>query len=451
MGTNGGHEHTEASAGIPGDRQIIVELEPDRAAVGTVLTLNLPGRDGAPHPVSFRVPAGVSDGTLLKVPQRAGPGVPGSATEVFYVRVRVTGGTTPDATSPLAPPTAPASPMTASWISARNGSEGRGRRWRALGLGALLVVAAGAVALAAPGGGGTADGTTASTGPSRLQSGDRTPSPTVTPALTLAEYTQTVNQAEASLAQGFGRLRAARTPAAVSSAAMTLGASLRRESDALRSVLPPEQVKAAHEALFPALNALGSDVEALVGLADERAVCAGPSATATAARSDGATQLRKALSALKAAASSTAFRIGSSLPEAAPLPERRLANGTSIRSAKGGRGQLTVENGGKADAVVTLSPSGTATATVQVYVRGSSTAKVTRIPDDVYDAYMTFGTDWDAASRLFTRTCTFQRFDRTVHFQTTALTYSTNRISITPVRNGNATVSDVDPDDFPTG
>jgi hypothetical protein len=313
------------------------------------------------------------------------------------------------------------------------------------------MVAAGAVALYAGGEGGTAPAGTATSGSSQLPSRNQDPSPTVAPALTLAEYAQTVNQAEADLAQGFGQLRAARSPSAVSSAATALGASLTAHADALRSVVPPEQVKAAHEALLLGLNAMGNDIEALVGLAGERAVCAGQSAAATAARSGGAAQLRTALIALKAADPSTAFRIGSFLPGVAPLPDRRLANGTLIRSAEQGLGHLIIENGGDADAVVTLSPSGTKTATVQIYVRGSSTAKVTRIPDGVYRVFMTFGTDWDAAGRLFTRTCAFQRFDRTASFQTTATTYSSNRLSITPVLNGNATVSEVDPDDFPTG
>lgn len=451
MGTNENHERAEASAGIPGGRQFIVGLEPDQAAAGVVLPLNLPGHDGTLHPVSFRVPAGVSDGTLLKVPQRAGPGVPGSATEAFYVRVCVAGGTTPGTASPPAPATAARSPMTALRISARSGFGNRGKRGRALGVAALLVAAAGAVALAAPGRGGTDPGTAASTGLSQSRSGDRTPSPTITPALTLAEYAQTVNQAEADLAQGFRWLRTARTPSAVSSAATALSASLTAHTNTLRSVLPPEQVKAAHEVLLLGLNALGNNIEALAGLADDRAVCAGPSATATAARSDGAAQLRTALSALKAADPSTVFRIGSFLPRPAPLPERRLANSTLIKSTKRGQGQLTVKNGGDTDAVVTLTPSGNTTATVQVYVRGSSTAKVTRIPDGTYHVYMTFGTDWDTTGRLFTRTCAFKRFDQTANFQTTATTYSANRLTVTPVLNGNATTSDVDPEDFPTG
>ncbi|WP_327046107.1 hypothetical protein OG320_31300 [Microbispora sp. NBC_01189] len=99
---------------------------------------------------------------------------------------------------------------------------------------------------------------------------------------------------------------------------------------------------------------------------------------------------------------------------------RRLVNGTVLLSAiRGGRGALTVKNGGSHDGVF----------------------------------YFTTGADYDRGARAFTRDCGFSRFDDPLRFRTV---YSAGRVSwdnwtltLNTVFGGNAGTSDVDPDAFP--
>lgn len=73
------------------------------------------------------------------------------------------------------------------------------------------------------------------------------------------------------------------------------------------------------------------------------------------------------------------------------------------------------------------------------------------IPDGTYDIFFTSGADWDG--KEFTRSCTFQRFDKTATFATTEtqrrITYTKFSVILHLVPNGNSRVVDVPPDFFP--
>jgi len=78
---------------------------------------------------------------------------------------------------------------------------------------------------------------------------------------------------------------------------------------------------------------------------------------------------------------------------------------------------------------------------------------VTGVGDGTYKIFFTGGSDWDGKARSFARKCAFQQFDDKLTFRTirsaTQIRWSTWDISLQPVLGGNATTSDVDPNDYP--
>jgi hypothetical protein len=71
----------------------------------------------------------------------------------------------------------------------------------------------------------------------------------------------------------------------------------------------------------------------------------------------------------------------------------------------------------------------------------------------LYVFYMTSGTDWDAANRLFTRNCDFEKFGGTNDFTTTrkgdTIEYTEERIGLTPQVGGTVTETKVPSSQFP--
>jgi hypothetical protein len=127
--------------------------------------------------------------------------------------------------------------------------------------------------------------------------------------------------------------------------------------------------------------------------------------------------------------------------------DRRLDNGQFVRAgSRTGRGELTIDNGGGQDGVVS-SPA------FSVYVRNGSKYTVKGIRDGTYEIFFTTGADWDSQNRTFTRDHTFQRFDDTLNFTTTKtsteIRWSTWTITLHSVIGGTANASEVNPNDFP--
>jgi len=130
-----------------------------------------------------------------------------------------------------------------------------------------------------------------------------------------------------------------------------------------------------------------------------------------------------------------------------PLLNRRLANGTIIRSRRlRGKGHLQVENGLDRDAVVKLVKRGSQRYTVFFYVRSNSTHEITRIPDGEYNLFFCSGTDWDKMKKSFKRDKSFSRFRDSSSWTTTKerrhggthWVYSVHRVALHPVRGGTA-------------
>lgn len=141
------------------------------------------------------------------------------------------------------------------------------------------------------------------------------------------------------------------------------------------------------------------------------------------------------------------------LPAAKTVAAFRLPNG-KLLTARGlsGMGELTIDNGGSSDAVVTLSKHKKATASV--YVRKGKSYTVTGVPNGTYEVFVTDGADWDRKARAFGRKCAFWRFEDPVKFGIKRVgnetIYDTWSFTLQPVVDGTAATADVDPNDFPT-
>ena len=85
-----------------------------------------------------------------------------------------------------------------------------------------------------------------------------------------------------------------------------------------------------------------------------------------------------------------------------------------------------------------------------MYVRSNGKFTATGVKDGTYRVYSASGTDYDSAKKGFTRDCGFTKFDDTFKFTTSSTSSTIWRLTLTPVANGNASTSEVDPGAFPT-
>jgi len=263
-------------------------------------------------------------------------------------------------------------------------------------------------------------------------------------AVSLSAYRLMLSTVVVSLASDLQRLRSAQAPAAVSSAAAAAEHDVAGDIRTLQGSRGPAQVQAAQTALIAALRQYATSLDSTAAAAGSDRVCAGSSAAALLSRSSGAARLRQA-------------QAGAGMPQFLPSPTagtgRRLANGTLIMApAPRGLGELTIVNtAGTTDAVVGM-VLGDSTA-MAVYVQAGATRTVRHIGDGVYQIYITTGVDWDAAGRLFTRDCGFQKMNTTFDYVTTThgstTQYAADQITLTPAADGNVTLSQVPADRFP--
>ncbi|WP_329079963.1 MULTISPECIES: hypothetical protein [unclassified Streptosporangium] len=144
------------------------------------------------------------------------------------------------------------------------------------------------------------------------------------------------------------------------------------------------------------------------------------------------------------ASASTRETVAVSSTEAAARP----GNGKILYDRiSGGRGKLKVKNGTSRDAVVTL-VRGRSKA-ISIYVRARSTASVTDVRDGTYTIFFTSGHNFNVSRGRFTRTPSYQRFDRRLRFTSTSTSWSIATLTLNPVRGGNARTTGVNPNDFP--
>jgi hypothetical protein len=217
----------------------------------------------------------------------------------------------------------------------------------------------------------------------------------------------------------------------------------------LSPITPPAELAAEHAQLVTALRAFQTESGELGAQVVDRALCTGSAVRAGLGNTDGTSALRDAVSAV---AAKVPAQQALTLPAADQKVGTRLSNGKLV-SARNltGRGELTIDNGGSGDAVVTLSKG--KKPTLSVYVRKDKKYTVKGVPDGTYAVFFTGGAGWDGKARAFGRNCAFQRFADSLKFSTTRVgnqtLYQTWRITLQPVAGGNARTDDVNPSDFP--
>jgi hypothetical protein len=276
------------------------------------------------------------------------------------------------------------------------------------------------------------------------------PEPTVPPkpaAVSPAEFAQALANVDAAIAPGFTQLKAADTPKKLSAALDAAAEGARSAADAFEQVAPPEAAISAAGSLRNALVELPGDLGDLSTAASKNKVCTAASAVPEAAKLGGLTALRDAAAAL--AAVDPAYKVGTFAPAAQDEPSRQGSTGQLSGGQRGGLGELTVKNeSGAEDALVKLT-NGDKTVR-EIYVRGGDETTVKGIPDGTLTAYYATGTDWDGDAKKFTRSCAFQKFDDTLSYETTRTQYTTYSLTLYTIAGGNATISDIPPDQFPS-
>jgi hypothetical protein len=481
---------TNPSTGEPaGADALTVELEWSEAASGVDKTATLP--DGREVPI--RIPAGVSNGMLLRLPG-ADTANPEDPKDVFLrVLVKPAASAAPPA-GPFAPPVPPggfpAPPAPTSGIAtsgfpgtptsgfpatgafsgpppfpgAPGGPMGPGaagawqpapppppakKNGKIIGLVAgavvlVLLLCGGAVFALAKTGGNNTKNTAA--GASTVPHG-ASPSP-AKPPLTPEAYAQVLATIDSSLTPLVGAITGARNPADLAKAYGDLTSGVTAQAEALADATPPKDVASLHQNMLTALGKLGDAISAGSSSAQSQDTCAGSSAIADLSSSDGANQVRTAAAAY--AQANPAYKVGGFMPAASGQQNRRLGNGTFVKKGnRNGSGKLKVDNsGGTDDVAISVTPTGQKASSFIVYVTAGANYTVTGVPNGTYDIYIAGGADWD--NGVFTRKCDFSKFADTFEFTSSSRQYTEWTITLKASVGGNAQTDDVPPGDFPT-
>jgi hypothetical protein len=219
----------------------------------------------------------------------------------------------------------------------------------------------------------------------------------------------------------------------------------------LSHVTPPAELAGEHSQLVTAMQAFHGGLGNVSSQVGDRALCTGSALRAGLGNADATSALRDALAAVSAKLPDD--RPDLTLPPAGQEGGSRPPNGKLLRAGNtGGRSELTIENGGSTDAVVTLSKG--RRPVISVYVRKDKTYTVKSVPDSSYTVFFTGGSGWDGTTRAFGRDCAFSRFEDPLEFRTTrddagGIYWQNFTITLQPVFGGTARTEDVDPDDFP--
>ncbi|MGW1375832.1 hypothetical protein ACWD6P_16380 [Streptomyces sp. NPDC002446] len=216
-------------------------------------------------------------------------------------------------------------------------------------------------------------------------------------------------------------------------------------ADALQTVRTPDNASAGNSQLATSLRALGQDLKSARG---EGGRCA-----ASPRVELGSAQSPQSVKEAGRALSALGYDATLKLPRTEKAKHRRLANGAFIRDgSRGGLGRLTINNGTRTDAVVTLAQS--KRTAFSVYIRKGSSTTIRSVNSGSYTVYFTTGVDWNGAKRSFTRECNFEKFDDKANFRTVRVAggtqYTVLTFTLNKVIGGNATTSEVPPGEFPS-
>lgn len=281
--------------------------------------------------------------------------------------------------------------------------------------------------------------------PQPLASGSFWKSPTPLPA---GEYRQQLAAAAGPVNTALDEVARANSMSSVGTALSNAATQASNAADDLDKLKPPDDALSEHDDLVAAYRDLDSDLTEIQQSSQTDELCATSSVLGRVRQAESVQDLPDAGDALSA----LGYTVDIKIPNLPKEQNRRLGNGSFIRSgSRGGRGEFTIDNGTDTDAVVSLAKSKKPAFTV--YVRKGAKYKVSGVTDGTYRVYFTSGEDWDKKSKAFTRSCTFKKFDNSAKFTTTYYStqyrYTTYSISLQPVFGGNTTTSDVPKGAFP--
>ncbi|WP_431903171.1 hypothetical protein [Nonomuraea sp. bgisy101] len=265
------------------------------------------------------------------------------------------------------------------------------------------------------------------------------------PALTADAYRDALSEQRAKVRGALASVSSAKTIKTLNDRMERAEETLRGAADALSALAPPVEARVQHETYVASLQNFTTELGMTLGKVGGRDIC-----TAGGVFSDVADKLQamdQAGRSLKALGDYPADVVP---VKAGKKQTRRPANGRFLRSERlNGRSSLLIDNGGSRDAVVTvLRGKGKA---FTVFVRKQSTFKVKGVRDGTYEIFFTHGVDWDG--KAFTRSCSFERFEKPVRFRTTytatQIRWHDWRVTLHSVTGGNAPTTEVDPGSFP--
>lgn len=274
------------------------------------------------------------------------------------------------------------------------------------------------------------------------------PSASPAPAASTPEaYQAELTALDDRLAEAMRALGKRRSIVGLTEAIAELRATVDAEHATLGGLEPPETVADAHAELDVALSDLSTALTSLETDAQSRMVCAGESALRQLGNSDGAAAVREAAARLAESDPAQTYTVGEFVPEDGEQRNRRGRNGELRRGRRGGLGELKITGSPNSDSLLKLRIKKRGIR--NVYVRRNTTVTIDGLPDGRYEVYLAQGKDWNGDTNRFTRSCSFSKFDDKLNFRTTSTQYTIYQLELLESFFGNATTTDLDPEDFP--
>ncbi|MFG2904394.1 hypothetical protein ACGF13_04935 [Kitasatospora sp. NPDC048286] len=224
------------------------------------------------------------------------------------------------------------------------------------------------------------------------------------PSASATPYGTVLSQALEPVGTGLGKVAAATTARDAGLALSALQSNADRAVRGVQSAAPPAGAEAARADLVAGLNALSAEASKIREDVFGYRICSAGFVQAKLGVGPGLTATRAAVAKLAAAGHQAVLTVPK-LPEPQPVP-RALENGAVVTDGGNqGKGELTFENGGQVDAVVSIVLDGRTVASA--YVAKGRPATISGVKEGSYDFHVTIGVDWDSEARQFTQNCLF--------------------------------------------